>query len=287
MCSVHFTFIISMVTSTEYSSMQLIDTHSHIDIKQFKHDFSEVLRRSRNAGVVAQILPGVVQKWWHNLLSLTNKHIDLYPALGLHPMYLPVHLPEHLEKLERLARKEALVAIGEIGLDYFVKDIDHAAQQHLFETQLDIAAACNLPVLLHVRKAHDQVQATLRRKKFSCGGIVHAFGGSLQQAHHYLNLGFKISFGGTITYSRATKIRGVAAKLPIDSIVLETDAPDIPPADHHGERNSPEYLPEVLCALAKLRTESDNVLAMQTTKNAMAVLSIDELPDPLVVSREQ
>ncbi len=254
--------------------MQLIDTHSHLDTRHFSRDFPSVLQRSRQAGVIGQILPGVCQSWWSNLLAVTHQEHDLFAALGLHPMYLSMHRPEHLEELGCHAQNGDLVGIGEIGLDYFVKDADHRAQQDLFEAQLEIANKQDLPVLLHVRKAHDQTQAILRRKKFIRGGIIHAFSGSLQQAENYIKLGFKISFGGTITYDRATKIRAVASALPLESIVLETDAPDIPPRNHHGERNSPEYLPQVLHALAVLRSESTAELAAQTTQNAISILKL-------------
>ncbi len=207
-------------------------------------------------------------------MDLADREQDLFAAIGLHPMYMQMHSQEHLEELDVHAQNGNLVGVGEIGLDYFIKDGDRRAQQHLFETQLEIAEHYGLPVLLHVRKAHDQVQATLRRKKFSHGGIVHAFSGSLQQAVNYIKLGFKISFGGTITYDRATKIRAVASSLPLESIVLETDAPDIPPRTHHGERNSPEYLPLILHALAELRPEPVAELAAQTTRNTIDTLQL-------------
>ncbi len=257
--------------------MQLIDTHSHLDTYHFSDDFPEVLERSRQAGVIAQILPGVHQSWWANLLEITSREHDLFAAIGLHPMYLQMHKHEYLEELNFHAKEGKLVGIGEIGLDYFIENSDYQAQQRLFEAQLDIAKQHNLPVLLHVRKAHDQVQATLRRKKFNRGGIVHAFSGSLQQAEKYLKIGFKISFGGTITYDRATKIRAVASRLPLHAIVLETDAPDIPPRNHHGERNSPEYLPYILQALGALRPESMEILSLQTTQNAIDILELKGL----------
>lgn len=254
--------------------MQLIDTHSHIDIHHFAHDFEEVLERARKAGVIAQILPGVCQQWWNNLLNLCAVEPDLFPAIGLHPMYLDRHHPDHLGELEEYANTGSLVALGEIGLDYYINKSDPKKQQDLFEAQLSIAKQSNLPILLHVRKAHDQVLATIRRKKFPLGGIVHAFNGSRQQAEHYVKLGFKISFGGNLTYARATKIRGLAQTLPLDTIVLETDAPDIPPAAHHGERNLPEYLPQILEALAELRPEPIEELAARTTENATRVLNL-------------
>jgi len=254
--------------------MKLIDTHSHIDLNVFADDFNEVLTNARKAGVVAQVLPGVYRSGWKRILSLCALEKDLYPAIGLHPMYLKHHAPGDLRELQKHALSGRLVAIGEIGLDYFVKDVDKSAQQELFENQLEIAAEGGLPVLLHVRKAHDQVQKTLRRLHFSNGGIVHAFNGSLQQAEHYLKLGFLVSICGTISYDRATKIRAVAAHLPLQSLVLETDSPDIPPVAFHGQRNSPEYLPEILLALANLRKESVEEIAVQTTKNARNILHL-------------
>lgn len=255
-------------------SMKLIDTHCHIDLGVFDKDYREVLDRARAVGISAMILPGVDRGGWAHLLDLCSQEPDLYPALGLHPMYLRLHHPDDLDELQHHVDQGRQVAIGEIGLDYYVEGVDRQQQQELFEAQLDIASAANLPVLLHVRKAHDQVLATLRRRKFQQGGIVHAFAGSLQQAQHYTKLGFKLSFGGTLTYDRAKRIRAVASQLPLEEIVLESDAPDIPVSSHRGERNSPEYLPEILNALADLRSESNEVIAAQTTKNALMILSL-------------
>ena len=254
--------------------MELIDTHNHIDLGIFSNDFSQVLARARAAGVVAQVLPGVCRDGWERIVGLCSKEEDLYPAIGLHPMYLQHHGADDLVSLREYAVSGKLVAIGEIGLDYFIKNTDFSAQQNLFEAQLEIASESGLPVLLHARKAHDQVQKTLRRLRFCGGGIAHAFSGSRQQAEKYLELGFMVSICGTITYDRANKIRAVAAKLPLQSLVLETDSPDIPPAMHHGQRNSPEYLPEILVALAELRKESIEEIARQTTANARGLFHI-------------
>lgn len=252
----------------------IIDTHSHIDLFVFQDDFQDILARARRAGVVAQVLPGVVRAGWERILHLSHTEPDLFPAIGLHPMYLSHHGKNDLDTLRHLALTENLVAIGEIGLDYYVENVDRAAQQELLEAQLSIAAEAKVPVLLHVRKAHDQVQATIRRLKYTGGGIVHAFNGSLQQAEHYIKLGFLISVCGTITYDRATKIRSVAAALPLTSLVVETDSPDIPPATHYGERNYPEFLPEIVSALAELRGEDVALLGKQTSENARRLLRI-------------
>jgi TatD DNase family protein len=254
--------------------VELIDTHSHIDLPVFADDFHEVLNRARQAGVVAQVLPGVHRGGWQRILQLSAAEKDLYPAIGLHPMYLQYHGRDDLELLRKHALGRQLKAVGEIGLDYFLEGTDRAAQQELFEAQLGIAAESCLPVLLHVRKAHDQVQATMRRCGFTGGGFVHAFSGSLQQAEQYIKLGFLISICGTITYDRAPRIRAVASKIPLQSLVLETDSPDIPPVAHHGQRNSPEYLPEIVSSLAELRKEPVELIAEQTTENARSLLGL-------------
>lgn len=261
--------------------MELIDTHCHLDLEKHFPQFDSALAKARAAGVDKIVLPGVTQAGWGRLMELCDKEHGLYSAPGLHPLYLPHHHPHHLEELEELLTESGTdgpVAIGEIGLDYYVASVDREAQQQLFEQQLEIATTTGLPVLLHVRKAHDQVLATLRRKRFLHGGIVHAFNGSFQQACHYIKLGFGIGIGGTITYNRATRIRKVALQLPEKSLVLETDAPDIPLANHRGECNHPKYLPEVLEALAALRGEPAEVTANYTSNNAKRILGLPTSP---------
>ncbi len=262
--------------------MELIDTHCHLDIKEHFHQLERSLADARNAGVRKFVVPGVTQAGWQRLMDICQKEQNLFAAPGLHPLYLAHHHPQHLEELEELTTRSrsgksgSPVAIGEIGLDYYVDPVDRTAQQQLFEHQLKIAQNAQLPLLLHVRKAHDQVLATLRRKHFGHGGIVHAFNGSFQQACHYIKLGFGIGICGTITYDRARRIRKVASQLPRESLVLETDAPDIPPAAHWGESNYPAYLPEILDALALLRGEPSEVTANYTSSNAKRILG---LPD--------
>ena len=259
--------------------MELIDTHCHLDLEKHFQHFEGAFTRAKAAGVCKIVLPGVTQEGWGRLMELCNHERGIFAAPGLHPLYLSQHRPHHLEELEELTHgggPNGPVALGEIGLDYYVETIDRQDQQQLFERQLQIAAAAKLPVLLHVRKAHDQVLATLRRKHFSHGGIVHAFSGSFQQACHYIKLGFAIGVCGTITYDRARRIRKVALQLPKESLVLETDAPDIPPADHRNESNHPEFLPEVLEALANLRGEPKELVANYTSGNAKRILG---LPD--------
>ena len=253
--------------------MDLIDTHCHLDVSDFDADRAEVLAQCRARGVNNIVVPAVDAKGWENLLRLCARETGLHPALGLHPVYLEQHRAEDVAALPEWVARHRPVAVGEIGLDYFLTDLDRARQQNLFEAQLRVAADAALPVLLHVRKAHDAVLATLRRIRVR-GGICHAFNGSLQQAQHYIDLGFKLGFGGMLTYARSSKLRALARALPLEAIVLETDAPDMVVASHRGERNSPAYLPECLAVLAELREADPAGIAAATTRNAQAVLNL-------------
>lgn len=248
--------------------MELFDTHCHLDVPEFDADRDAVVARTRAAGVSRMVVPAIDAEGWTDLVALCRREEGLFPALGMHPIYIVQHRDEHVDELRRWVERERPVAIGEIGLDFFIKETDRDRQQVIFEAQLDVAQQYRLPVLLHVRKAHEQVLQSL--KKFSLvGGIAHAFNGSLPQADQYLSLGFKFGFGGMLTYERSRKIRQLARELPLESLVLETDAPDMTPVSHHGERNSPEYLPEILHSLAEVRGMDCRELAAITTANAL------------------
>ncbi|MEZ5543070.1 MAG: TatD family hydrolase [Pseudomonadota bacterium] len=255
--------------------MELIDTHCHLDVGEFDADRAAVLARARAAGVGAIVVPGVQAATWEGLWALCAGAACLYPALGLHPVYLDTHTRADLQRLADWVAVRRPLAIGEIGLDFHVPGLDHDRQRQLFEAQLAIARDADLPVILHVRKAHDAVLATLRRAGVR-GGICHAFNGSLQQAQQYRDLGFRLGFGGMLTYERSSKLRALARALPLAALVLETDAPDMTVAQHHGERNSPEYLPYCLTALAQVRGEPEAQVAAVTTANARAVLGLDD-----------
>ncbi len=251
----------------------IIDTHCHLDHPVFDKDRVHVLKHCQGLGINTIIVPGIHAHGWDNLLQICASNRTLMPALGLHPLFLTQHKTAHLAQLTHYAVQHKPVAIGEIGLDFFTKDLDRALQQHFFERQLAIATQMKLPVILHVRKAHDVVLKTLK-KGFKQGGIVHAFNGSLQQAEHYITLGFKLGFGGTLTYARSRKLHLLAQKLPLEAIVLETDAPDMVVANHHGERNSPEYIVDSLNSLAQLRQLPCDEVAYATTLNAKHALRL-------------
>lgn len=254
--------------------MNLIDTHCHIDDHSFDADREQVLSRCHALGVDRIVVPAVDAAGWEPLLQLCKRHAGLYPALGMHPLFYRRHTPEQVALLGEMVALHRPVAIGEIGLDYYIDDPQPERQELLFQQQLELARDHHLPVLLHCRKAHDRMLSMLRHTP-PPGGIAHAFNGSAQQAHQYLELGFKLGFGGMLTYERSTRLRKLARSLPLEAMVLETDAPDMTVASHHGERNSPEYLPECLTALAQVRGEDMAEVAAQTTRNALEVLKLD------------
>lgn len=251
--------------------MEIIDTHCHLDVDAFSRDRVTVMKHCRELGITRIIIPAINAKSWQNLLTLCEREDGLYPALGMHPVFIEQHQPGDIAKLEALLETNRPVAIGEIGLDFYLKDLDKERQLGLFEQQLQIAKKHQLPVILHIRKAHDQALALLKKYKIK-GGFAHAFNGSLQQAKEYLNLGFKLGFGGTLTYENASKIHALAKELPLDAIVLETDAPDMVVDSHRGQRNSPEYIIDSLVALATIRHESKTLIAEQTTKNVNSII---------------
>ncbi|THG83919.1 TatD family deoxyribonuclease [Pseudomonas sp. A-1] len=252
--------------------MQLIDTHTHLDFPDFDADRDAVLERCRALGVEKLVVLGVYQANWQRLWDLVQKEDGLHAAFGLHPIYLQQHRPEHLTELrgwlERLAGHPKLCALGEFGLDWFVEGLDRERQQALFEAQLALAAEFALPALLHVRRAHAATIATLKRYRLPRGGIVHAFAGSAEEAREYLKLGFRLGLGGAATWPQANRLRKVVAQLPLEAIVLETDAPDMAPSMHAGRRNSPEHLPEICAALAGLRGIAAEELAAASSRNA-------------------
>jgi len=254
--------------------MKLIDTHCHLDFEAFNADREQVLQEARDVGLIGIVVPGTHQQGLESLLSVCAAHDALYPVIGLHPMFLEQHQESDIEKLEYAINDSKPYAIGEIGLDYRDSVVDEGQQTFYFEQQVLLARKKELPVILHILKAHDQALKILRNNPV-CGGTVHAFNGSLQQAEQYIELGFKLGFGGMLTYERSSKLRKLAAELPIESIVLETDAPDMTVFQYQYQRNSPVYLPYCLQALAEVRNEAPDVIAAQTTENAISVFRLD------------
>ncbi len=260
----------------------LIDTHTHLDFPEFDADRAEVLDRARALGVKRQVLMGVTRGNWQRIWELATTQDDLHAAFGLHPIYLGEHQPAHLDELRTMLLAHAghpkLCAVGEIGLDYYLEDLDRDAQQALFEAQLAIAADAQLPVLLHVRRSHAAVIATLKRFRLQRAGIVHAFAGSVEEAREYLKLGFRLGLGGAPTWPQANRLRKVVPQLPLEAIVLETDAPDMAPSMHPQQRNSPEYLPDICANLAELLGITPDALAAASSRNACELFGWEPLP---------
>ncbi len=253
--------------------MQLTDTHCHLDFPVLRDDIQDVLHRARQQDVQQFVVPGVQRGNWQAVLDLCDMESGLYPALGLHPCFLQQDHSEDLVVLESLLKqREDVVAVGEIGLDLFIPDSDLERQLSVLIPQLELAKQFGLPVLLHVRKAHDQILKQLRRLQLPCGGLVHAFSGSEQQARGYLELGFKLGIGGSVTYQRARKLRRLVVDLPLESFVLETDSPDMPLSGYQGQTNYPERVARVAAVLAELRAEPVEQIAAVTSATAAAVI---------------
>ena len=249
----------------------LIDTHCHLDAAEFAFDRAAVIERARAAGVEGFVVPAVTSAGFDGLDELADSTPGVARAFGLHPLFIDSARPSDLHRLDQRLAHTNVVAVGEIGLDGFVAQPDLSLQQSWFEDQLALARAHDLPVILHVRKAVDAIIASLRRVGVS-GGIAHAFNGSRQQADQLVGLGFKLGFGGTLTYEGSRRIRALAAELPVDAIVLETDAPDIPPEWNRGGRNEPANVRRIADTLAQLRGEPVTGVIAATGRNALAAL---------------
>lgn len=251
----------------------LIDTHCHLDAEAFGDTHADVVRNALAVGVQHIVVPSVARANFAIVRALCEQYSNCAPAYGIHPLYTDTAKADDLRALRAYLQQHRPIAVGEIGMDFFIHPYDQARQEFFFVEQLKLAREFDLPVLLHMRKASDTILKNLRQHKVS-GGIAHAFNGSRQQADEFIKLGFKLGFGGAMTYSRATKLRELAANLPLQSIVLETDAPDIPPDFlERGLPNEPKYLPRIAQALAQLRGMTLQQVAQATTLNAQTIFA--------------
>ena len=252
-------------------SPPLIDTHCHLDAAEFDVDREAVAAAAFAAGVERIVIPAVERANFAAVSAVCRDIPGCIPAYGIHPMLVDRARDEDLVALQEAIRNNPAIAVGEIGLDFFIPERDEERQEYFLVEQLKIAREFDLPVLLHVRSAIDAVLKQLRRIAVP-GGIAHAFNGSRSQADAFIKLGFKLGFGGTLTFPRATRIRELAATLPLHTIVLETDAPDIPPSWLNRGRNTPGQLPRIAATLAELRGLTLEEVAQATTANARAAL---------------
>ncbi|MBA3695808.1 MAG: TatD family hydrolase [Methylotenera sp.] len=250
----------------------LIDTHCHLDAGEFNADRDTIAKKSLEMGLVAIVVPAIMRGNFDAVIALSHQHKHCVYALGIHPMFVNQSNLADIEILNTYVEENNPVAIGEIGLDYYVTKENHELQTHFFTEQLKLAKHHGLPVLLHSRHAVDDVLKYLRRYQL-VGGIAHAFNGSKQQAEQFIQLGFKLGFGGAMTYTRALRIRELATTLPLEAIVLETDSPDIPPEWIGSKgRNTPLELAKIAQVLADLRGEKIAQVLDITSANAIKVM---------------
>lgn len=262
----------------------LIDTHCHLDALEFSEDRDAVIKRAGCAGVGAIVIPAVERANFAAVQELARQFGGGYYALGIHPIAVPDAQDEDLEYLEQ--RLEAsledprFVGIGEIGLDFFLPELKQPAmrekQERFFDAQLKLARRFELPVIVHVRRSQDDILKYLRRYE-GVTGIAHAFNGSFQQAEQFIHQGFALGFGGAMTFERSLQIRRLASRLPLEALVLETDAPDIPPAwlgkpGGKPPRNEPAHVARIGRELAKLRGLPYQDVVAATGRNTQRVL---------------
>ena len=256
--------------------MKLFDTHCHLDLPELAAAQALHWQQAQQAGVAALVIPAVQQSAWPNLLTLHQQQPNWHIALGIHPWWAAQHSSDAMVELDKLltTHSSAIVAVGEIGLDFALDEATFAIQQQLFTAQLALAKQHSKPVILHHRKSQPQLLAELKQQQFSAGGILHAFSGSQQQGMAFVDLGFKLGIGGTITYERAEKTRNTVRKLPLECFVLETDAPAMPLAGYQGEVNTPAKLALVFAAFCQLRPEPPEQVAASLWHNSVEILRL-------------
>jgi TatD DNase family protein len=255
--------------------VRLFDSHCHLDVAEFDADRDAVLARAAAAGVDRLMIPAIDAAHWPGIRSLCAGQPGLYPAYGLHPLLLDQHRPEHLDQLADWLAAEPRAAIGECGLDFYVDGLDPDRQRQFFQRQIELAREFDRPLVLHARRAVEEVTLALRRIG-GLRGVVHSFSGSEEQARQLFELGFSIGVGGPVTYERARRLRRIVASMPLEFLLLETDAPDQPDAQHRGQRNEPARLVEVLHVVAELRGVEVEVIAAATTANAERLFAMNQ-----------
>ncbi|WP_232522390.1 TatD family hydrolase [Marinimicrobium alkaliphilum] len=256
------------------SSAPLFDSHCHIDFEVFDGERPALWGRCQAQGLTGLVVPGVSPAQWPGLEALCA-HYDWHYGAGVHPWWVADHpqTDQWLTSLRQVLAQPRCVALGECGLDNTIAT-PLAQQQAVFEAQVGLAAQLNKPLIIHSVRSHNAVLRTLKQKTPARGGVIHAFSGSPEQARQFWDAGFYLGIGGTITYARAAKTRRAVQQLPLEALLLETDAPDMPLAGRQGQRNSPEYLPEVARVLAELRGQSVREIAEQTTANSCRLFGL-------------
>ncbi len=254
----------------------LIDSHVHFDDPRFDLDRDAVYQRALEAGVEAMIIPAVSANSWDKTKTITDQYPNVFPAYGLHPYFIEQHKEQDLDQLRDWIKNEKPVAVGEAGLDFYLKDLDQIKQRVFFEAQIEIAKEFDLPIIIHARKAVEDVIKIIKKIDHR-KGMIHSFNGSLQQAEQLIDLGYFLSFGGAATFAGSKNIRSLIQTLPLERLLLETDAPDQPDMNHKGQRNEPGFITYVLNTFVDLRPENRQKIVKQTTLNARALFALNLL----------
>ncbi len=254
--------------------MTLIDSHCHLDDDRFDADRDGIVERANRQGIEQIILPATTAERWRKVKQVAEKYSGVFPAYGLHPMFMAQHEIQNLDELDTWIKREAPVAVGECGLDFYQSRSDEQRQIQFFIEQLEIANRYQLPVIVHVRKAMDRVISLLRKYNPVAGGVIHSFAGSLQQAQQLLGLGFKLGIAATVDFERAKKLRRVVAEIDESALLLESDAPDQPGVNHRGELNEPAFVVEHFQTMAQLRGISEDRMRKTLNKNTRALFKL-------------
>ena len=260
--------------------MQFFDSHCHFDFAVFDDDRDLIWRKCDALGITHLIIPGVAPEQWPLAASIARQHKNIYVGVGVHPWWITAQndVAQYLEnvrhQLQKNVSQQNCLAIGECGLDAAI-ETPMPLQQQVLDIHLQLAQQISKPLIIHCRKAHNELLVQLKSYNLPAGGVIHGFSGSYELAASYWNMGFRLGIGGTITYERANKTRTAVKKLPLDAILLETDAPDMPLSGKQGERNSPTHIIEIAQTLADLRGEPLEKIAAQTTLNSRTLFKID------------
>lgn len=253
----------------------LFDTHSHLNDDRFSADLDDVVARAEEAGVRAVVVPGYDLPSSERALELAGRYTVCYAAVGIHPHEASSATDAAMDRVRELAREDKVVAVGEIGLDYYYEHSSRDLQKEVLERHIDLARELGLPVIVHDRDAHSDVVEVLRRSGArEVGGVMHCFSGSWEVARECLNLGFYVSFGGPITFKNARRPREVAARVPLDRLLIETDAPYLTPEPHRGKRNEPAHVSLVAAEMARIRNMEPEDVARATWDNACRLFRV-------------
>jgi len=251
----------------------IIDSHCHLDFKVFNSDRDQVIERAKQVGVNKIIIPGVMQKTWPDIKLCCESYHQLYPCYGLHPYFIDQHKESDLQSLREYIENNNPIAIGECGLDFYLKDLDPDKQLFYFEQQLDTALEFELPVVIHARKSTEAVINAIKKRP-GLRGMIHSYSGSYEQAIKLIELNFYLSFGGPITYEKSSRLRNVVKSLPLVSLLVETDAPDQPMSNASSRRNEPSFITEVIKHIAHLHSTTEQEVARITSENAKKLFQL-------------